>query len=918
MNFKLEISTDNSTFTAVDLFNDSELEYNIDFYDNLDIGNIKLPFSTDLKVPLTTSNITTFGYNPATSDKNDFPKQEYFFRITAFGTSSNTIIRGMLNVTAIEHNSNEPYIDVSLIDFISKYINDLKDVSLSTLYNSTNSSYKTYYTSDHTFATFQTAVASGGEGGTIGTNPSYTRPIVFPYIDFCGDLDTFNYEARQFTEFGAGMDRTGFVPVFSVKLFLEYLGRYITDLGFETRVDSALFGLNKTEAIADFQAEKLHMLVPAKLEAKQTTNTRTFEVKQHAFYAGTNEDMFCDYKRDDPTTLKTLTTNYFYGAETHGHWNGLSDAISSTVVERTDFGFGIRRGYYPNDPTTVDPYSTSYGIGDDTSVHAGSRGFFVTHMSFNAAITFASDSLSATIDDLTYEIPLIQDDKMVQSINPSSSSMTFNMFIGVYEDGYPVKKIRLEDSSGNPISLNASDATAVQGNSVKATNSSVISGPNANHFFENTDKDHKVILSPSSPDLATGYTDTLKWTQEITVHIPSGTEILINGESRYSVNYYLEPEDGTLNIGRTTAVTAHSSSVKHAETLVTANTEATAIRKAITGTEDHANLNITFKANKDYNLYFDTDVYNVKSSLENTATTKPYDILLAICKRFNCGIFYSFDDSTNENILRIDPIKYVRSGTQNINQYIDDLKSYKVSIGGDKFKNIILNNRGYGHFYDDEELQGRVIGSTTQEINADAISDLQIDFLSGVFFRSLAGSLTGIQTNENVNNGAVTSREVGFTRNEFTKHQDIGLKFAYLDKPLFKTRIKKPLSLTRYQRGRMHTTTQRVYPFGEQMIFNGRLSNKNAVSFDLLAEDTSGNTTGYYNLYVNDEKINLSDSPSVEFSMVVPTSNLADLDFLFKEFTATLVTEQDTIVVKSVEGEVYEDNAYLNVKGLLK
>jgi len=51
--------------------------------------------------------------------------------------------------------------------------------------------------------------------------------------------------------------------------------------------------------------------------------------------------------------------------------------------------------------------------------------------------------------------------------------------------------------------------------------------------------------------------------------------------------------------------------------------------------------------------------------------------------------------------------------------------------------------------------------------------------------------------------------------------------------------------------------------------------------------------------------------------MVVPTTNLGNLDFLFKEFTASRMVA-DTIVIKSVEGEVYEDNAYLNVKGILK
>ena len=900
MDFKLEISTDNTTFYSVDLFPDSELEYSVDFYDNLDVDSVKLPFFTTLKIPLTDLNKTAnrFGYDPFTSDKDDFPKGDYFFKLTAFGTS-NTVIRGMLNVTSIEYNSDEPYIDVKMIDFISKFINDLKDVSLSTLYNSTNAAYKAYYNADNTFDTFKDTVATGGEAGTLNTNPSYTRPIIFPYIDFCGDLDKFGYGARQFTEYGAGMDRTGFVPVFSVKLFLEYLGRYLTDSGFETRVDSALFGLNITEAIPDFEAEKLHMLIPSKLQAKQTVNTREFEINQMPYCAGVNEDMFTDFKRDDPTVGKLMVTDYYYGAETHGNYNTTGDV--TTVPANTAYGRHIRKYYY-------------------TSDQSGNRGFFAPHMSFNAAITFDSGSLNASIDHLKYDIPLIQDDKMVQDIDPSASTMKFNIFLGVYEDNYPIKKIRLEDVNGDPIELNASDATAVQGGSEKTDTSQ-----NGNHhFWDDTNKTHFVILSPSTPDLQTGYTDALEWTTIPTLYIPSGEELLINGESRYSTNYFLEPISGTLSITRTTTVDEHDSHTKYANTIVTADAGEAELRKTITSSTDHDNLNLTFKANQDYNLYFDddvqtgfSDVYNIKSSLENTATLKPFDVLLAICKRFNCGLFYEFDSVTNENILRVDPIKYARSGTENINQYIDDLKSVKLSIGGDKFKNITLNNKDFGHFYDKENQDGLTTGSTTQEINPEGISDLIVSLKSGVLYRSIAGDYLGNQVSENVNSGGVSSREISFTNNVFTRHQDIGLKFAYVDKPLFTTYIKRPISMTQYQRPLLETQTQRIYPIGVQHVFNGRLFNKNTQNWDLLAEDTSGNTTDYYDFYVDDEKIKHSDSPSIEFDMVIPTSELADLEFLLKEFTASRITP-DTIVIKSVEGEVYEDNAYLTVKGILK
>ena len=75
MNFKLEISRDNTNYYKLDLFPDPELEYNLDFYDNLEVDKVRLPFSSSLKIPLTTANqdATRFDYNPLTSDKDDFP-----------------------------------------------------------------------------------------------------------------------------------------------------------------------------------------------------------------------------------------------------------------------------------------------------------------------------------------------------------------------------------------------------------------------------------------------------------------------------------------------------------------------------------------------------------------------------------------------------------------------------------------------------------------------------------------------------------------------------------------------------------------------------------------------------------------------------------------------------------------------------
>ena len=57
LDFNLEISRDGTTFYSLDLFPDQQLDYDVDFYDSLSLDKIKLPFRTDMKLPLTVGNM---------------------------------------------------------------------------------------------------------------------------------------------------------------------------------------------------------------------------------------------------------------------------------------------------------------------------------------------------------------------------------------------------------------------------------------------------------------------------------------------------------------------------------------------------------------------------------------------------------------------------------------------------------------------------------------------------------------------------------------------------------------------------------------------------------------------------------------------------------------------------------------------
>ena len=894
MIFTLEISRDNSSYVEVDLFPDSQLEYSVDFYDSLEPEKVRLPFSSTLKIPMTSLNMSTsrFNYNPLTDTKDLFPKDDFFFKITIHG-SSNVVIEGILNVRVYEYLSDEPYIDVDLKDFVSKYISDLKDSTIADVYNADQTSYGTYYRTDHTFLTF----LSPTERGVIGQNPT-DKPIIFPFIDFCNDVDgKFGYGARQFTEYGAGMDRAGIVPTFSVKNFLTTLGYWLTQEGFNTRVDSKLFALNYTEAIPAFEAEKLQMVMPCKLEADVNTNTREFFLRQAPYWVGTNESLTGNKTLDQAS--KDFISNYFWNSETFGNFGSFTSDPETgdliPVTTKTDYGLDATHAAYP-----------------ENEAFGNERGYFAPFMSFNAGMAFNSGNASAVVVDMSLEIPVVGEDGLTYQIDVlnAGSTMTFGIFIGVWENGELIKKLRLEDSTQTAFELSISDALVERGSSQKVW----VSGSTDYHFFQDNSYRRPVVFSPSLQDVQ----DQLRWVLEDELFLPSDTDIEISGESRYGINYFIEPLQGELvaSIGDGYTTQGTGGNRREEATSTVTNTYTTEdIRKAITRTDDYGQLNIKFLANANFNPYFVDDVYNIYESLQNTATLSPYEVLLAICKRFNCGIYY--EKVGTQNILRVDPLHLMRSGNQDISDLVDDLKSAKVYLGGDKVKNLTINNNDYGLYFDDEYDKGITIGSTTQEINPDGISDAVVDLKSSVYYKSVCGDALFQPENDNLINGIVSSKEVAFTPNLFTKHQEIGLRFAYVDKPLFRTEIKKPFVVNSESRPNIFTITQRTYIRFANHIFNGRLSHKNTQGWNLLAEDVDGNTTDYYAFYADDEKLKYSNSPSIEFNMVLQTSELASLDFFFKTLGSAMINQSE-VLIKSAEGEVFEDYAYLTIKGILQ
>tara|TARA_R110000772_G_scaffold198192_1_gene308858 strand:- start:38 stop:2749 length:2712 start_codon:yes stop_codon:yes gene_type:complete len=903
MEFKLEISRDNlaNSYYDVDLFPQQELEYDLDFYDSLEIDKVRLPFYTTLKIPLTTNNKTSsrFDFDPLNSPSLNFPKQDFYFKVTVFG-STTTEIGGILNVISFEYNSSQSYIEVELKDYLSKYLADIKDVKLGDLYTDN------YHTTRSSLNIFRGNTASGGEAGIKQTNPDYTRPISFPYVDFCNDVDgKFGYGARQFLEYGTGIDRTGIMPVFSVKGFLQYLTAYISSASFPLRVDSKLFELGNyslSPAFPEFQAEKLQMVIPSQLLAKEDINRRNFFVRQSPAWSGTNQSLQTCESEDG--NLKLIHTEWFGSMETAGNYG--TDGEGNPLYATAEWGAEKRMGFYPADLDAQGEYHFD-----------GIRGFFCPKVSFNADIRLNSGSALVVISQPKLEIPIVGEDKMVDNIYPLTSNMRFKVYIAIYEDGFMSKKIPLQDAQGDDIILTMSDVTAVQqGNSNKNSTSS----PYDYYSCEEGHTDDGAILSNNGP-----FEDTLLF-NDFEAYFPQDQEIFVNGGSRYGVNYFIEPLDGELDIRYASQFNIVTGTHHIATAFAQALFEVNDLRKLVTRIENYGELNIKFNSNADTLLYKLTDEFIISESINKTCPLNVSEIFAALLKRFDCGLFYEYDDSSPDpalhtHVLRIDPLAIVRTGSQNINNLIDDLKSFKISNGGDKVKTLEINNKSFDLYFDDVNNDNITIGSTTQQINTEGIAEIKFDLDSSIYYRSVCGPFAfDVSGNQNFQNGAFSEKELGFTANIFTKNKDIGLRFAYLDKPVVDTNLKIPLIKLKGndQGGQMITETERIYIDLGRHTFNGRLFPYNTAGWSLMFEDENGNTTDTYdNIFAVSEKIIQSENPRIEFDMVVPTSNLASLDFFLQTLSASRITPS-AILVKKASGQVYNDFAYITIEGILQ
>lgn len=161
-----------------------------------------------------TVNTGILGYDPNLSASSLIPDVAFDFELYY---NNSKVLDGNMYIETYEFNNNTPTVSVRLVDKIQDIISGSRLTTFADMYDNLDSS-----------VSFDSFLSSNNE--TIGSSVSMDS-VLFPYVDFCNDVDKFLFASRQFLQFGFDKNRAGFVPALNVKDFIQrFLQRLIQGL----------------------------------------------------------------------------------------------------------------------------------------------------------------------------------------------------------------------------------------------------------------------------------------------------------------------------------------------------------------------------------------------------------------------------------------------------------------------------------------------------------------------------------------------------------------------------------------------------------------------------------------------------------------------------------------------------------------
>ena len=838
MDFRLKVKKKaDTTYSVIDLFPNTTIDFSLDFYNVDNIDQLRVPTSVSLSLPLTDNNVSVIDYDPRGTVYTTTPTNAFDFDLEMNGSS---VLIGNLYVESYEFNNTIPVLNIRLVDKIQEIFASSKKKTMSDLYSDTSS-----LTSFDQFL--------GSEQGTIGTSPTM-NDLMFPYVDFCNDVEKFQYASRQFIQFGFDKDRTGFVPALKVKSFVE---RFFTEAG--SSVTSRFFELgNYTTGITGSNPDDLYMLIPTSLKAGSRTRTRGFNLIEGPYEYFVNE-FTADADRSITNALESGTSH----VQTYG-WN--YNSVASTNPADTGFAL-VEKNPLPNDGLNID------------------RAYVGSHMSYTARPSAVSRTITARKG---YELSMVKtgagEYSMVWDIFESTSTAVLGINAVIWKDGSPFERFRMCNADGSIKELAVSDCNVDDMRTSTVAYYGVYQGQAGG-------------IDQVATTMQGGFQNTMYFNDlDVGDFIWEQKKIDIDAGSVYSITMEFEWFSGQVDVKYVDTWGLSSGQGLVPATFGTKSISSDEVIKGAywEGTGNIGELYMTLLSTDDHNPYFLDDDINPFWMFDDLDIT-PFDTMKEIISRFNLSAVY---DQNTDSVL-IDRLPDIRglNADKDITDLVDDASPMSVSVVSRLSKSIEIETSKNDLFYDD-------YGYGKVDLNSAGSDDLKFSLKSRFYNNSLCGEETYIEIPEGFN-----EYEVGFTLNQFTRHTEIGLVFGYIDMPNYITNIKKARFVNKngYKGLLYETLTGHIFP---------RFVKDKTNSLPLYYFDGQGQTTDLYDFFVGNDNIVYYDKSKVKFSALFDKDYVFNIKDNYSEVSMNFIP-QGNLIIKSFEGKIYDGGIYGDIEAII-
>jgi hypothetical protein len=552
--------------------------------------------------------------------------------------------------------------------------------------------------------------------------------------------------------------------------------------------------------------------------------------------------------------------------------------------------FGWNYAPSPNANPSYGDYGLTYQTNVPNTGEDIDKAYFGSHMSYTASPPGTARTLP-TGSFVDFEIPMItlnpNSFAIVQSIDGDNSTAVFNIKATLWVDGEPKHEFRMCNTDGSIKELTISNAN-------------IFSNENLNLFEVNNGGSWGSIFEGDA-QYPRSYDNRVRFTNsQIGSFIWEQKQIEIEAGSTYAVSIGIEVLSGNINLDYVDTWGPDPNLSGDYDYISTTNrlVKDADITKIIMR-EDASNIGnlyvaLTSAGNGSHNPYFGDDDVNLIWGLQDS-NVSPYEVVREIVKRFNLSVVY---DQANNSVV-IDRLPDLRSTntSTDITSKVDNAEQITVDVVTKLAKSLQISTSASDLYYDK-------YGYNTIELNGAGSDELKFELSSRFYNTSVCGDETFVEIPD-----GFSEYEIGFTINEFTKYNEIGIVFGYLDSPNYTTNIRRGKFVS------VGNTKTLIYDVYGSHVFPRLVSSKTG-AMPLNHFDELGNATALFNFFIGNDNVQFYAKPTVKFNA------LFDSDYAFNIKDNYSVVQMDyinsnQIVIKSFSGDMYDGGLYGEVEAII-